>query len=170
MKHTKSARIDKKSCKRNTLQSDKQHTDKTMHNLLSWNILNSSHETVFNNLKTQYQYTTMYNTQVLKPTLHQNCPCSAFYPELWMASEKSHIISVQHFSVIKIIRKATIHKIIPSWHQVPPVHMVRPDDMQQVTTQGNHPHTFTAGCTPKLVQSLRQCQHHSKAWKLFLIW
>ena len=99
------------------------------------------------------------NTQVLKPTLHQNCPCSAFYLELWVASEKSHMISVQHIPDIKIIRKATIHEIISSWHQVSPVHMVRPDDMQQVTTQGNHPHTFTTGSTPKLGQSLRQCQH-----------
>ena len=86
-----------------------------------------------------------------------------------MASEKSHIISVQHFPVIKIIRKATIHKIIPSWHQVPPVHMVRPDDMQQVTTLGNHPHTFTAGSTPKLGQSLRQCQHQ-KHGNCFSLW
>ena len=59
------------------------------------------------------------------------------------------------FSSHQNYKKATIHEIIASWHQVLPVHMVRPDDMQQ----SNHPHTFTAGCTPKLGQSLRQYQH-----------
>ena len=86
-----------------------------------------------------------------------------------MASEKSHIISVQHIPVIKIIRKATIHEIISSWHQVSPVHMVRPDDMQHVTTQSNHPHTFTADCTPKPGQSLRHCQHQ-KHGNCFSLW
>ena len=132
-----------------------------MHNLMSWNILNTSHET--KNAVSVKQYTSTKTYFASKLSLF------SIYPELWVASEKSHIISVQHFPVIKIIRKATIHKIIPSWHQVPPVHMVRPDDMQQVTTLGNHPHTFTAGSTPKLGQSFRQCQHQ-KHGNCFSLW
>ena len=46
--------------KKNALQSNKQHTDKTMHNLMSWNILNTSHETKNAVSVKQYTHTKTY--------------------------------------------------------------------------------------------------------------
>ena len=96
-----------------------------MHNLMSWNILNSSHET--KNVVSVKQYTSTKTYFASKRSLFSILP--------WIVSG---------------FWKITYY-------------------MQHVTTQSNHPHTFTAGSTPKLGQSLRQCQHQ-KHGNCFSLW